>query len=157
MVGSSVTMMVETMSSEKLAKGSSVVTAANGNYFDPLAVVSEPVPESVGESAVTSGGVGDEDGLKVNIEKEEKKREIVLGRNVHTTCLAVTEPEADDESTGDKEAYMASVLARYKMNLTERTKHHLGMSDSFYSTYFSKFPFSFSRILDCYCSESTGI
>jgi histidine decarboxylase len=50
----------------------------------------------------------------------------VLGRNVHTTCLEVTEPEANDESTGDKEAYMASVLARYRKNLMERTKHHLG-------------------------------
>jgi histidine decarboxylase len=57
---------------------------------------------------------------------KQSGREIVLGRNVHTTCLEVTEPEANDESTGDKEAYMASVLARYRKNLMERTKHHLG-------------------------------
>ncbi|KAK6115055.1 hypothetical protein DH2020_007324 [Rehmannia glutinosa] len=38
----------------------------------------------------------------------------------------VTEPDADDESTGDKDAYMASVLARYRKTLMERTKHHLG-------------------------------
>lgn len=57
----------------------------------------------------------------------QKKREIVLGKNVHTTSLEVTEPDADDESTGDKEAYMASVLARYRRTLVERTKHHLGI------------------------------
>ncbi|CAI9763964.1 unnamed protein product [Fraxinus pennsylvanica] len=54
------------------------------------------------------------------------KREIVLGRNMHTTCLEVTEPDADDESTGDKEAHIASILARYRNTLLERTKHHLG-------------------------------
>ncbi|EXC19910.1 Histidine decarboxylase [Morus notabilis] len=79
--------------------------------FDPAAVVAEPLPP-----VVMSNGVG----------KEIKKREIVLGRNVHTTCLAVTEPEANDELTGDKDAYMASVLARYRKTLMERTKHHLG-------------------------------
>lgn len=71
--------------------------------FDPAAVVVEPVPDPVDE-----------------------KREIVLGRNVHTTCLEVTEPDADDEATGDKDAAMASVLARYRKTLIERTKHHLG-------------------------------
>ncbi|XP_050235029.1 serine decarboxylase [Mercurialis annua] len=54
------------------------------------------------------------------------KREIVLGRNVHTSCLEVTEPDANDEFTGDKDAYMAGVLARYRKTLMERTKHHLG-------------------------------
>ena len=58
--------------------------------------------------------------------KQNGKREIVLGRNVHTTCFTITEPDANDESTGDKDAYMASVLARYRKNLVERTKHHLG-------------------------------
>ncbi|KAK9989195.1 hypothetical protein SO802_029434 [Lithocarpus litseifolius] len=59
-------------------------------YFDPTAVINEPVVEE---------GNGD-------------KREIVvaIGRNVHSTCLAVIEPDADDELTGDREAYMASVL-----------------------------------------------
>ncbi|GAA0160521.1 hypothetical protein LIER_43523 [Lithospermum erythrorhizon] len=56
----------------------------------------------------------------------EKEREMVMGRNVHTTCLEVTEPEDDDDSTGDKEAHMAAVLARYRKTLVERTKHHLG-------------------------------
>lgn len=54
------------------------------------------------------------------------REEILLGRNVHTTCLAVTEPDANEEFTGDKEAYMASVLARYRKTLLERTKYHLG-------------------------------
>ncbi|KAM4088250.1 hypothetical protein ACB094_07G056700 [Castanea mollissima] len=73
-------------------------------YFDPTAVINEPVVEK-------SNG---------------DKREIVVGRNVHSTCLAVTEPDADDELTGDREAHMASVLARYMKSLLERTKHHLG-------------------------------
>ncbi|XP_008781392.2 serine decarboxylase 1 [Phoenix dactylifera] len=55
-----------------------------------------------------------------------KSREIVLGRNVHKLCFAINEPEADDEVTGEREAYMASVLARYRKSLIERTKHHLG-------------------------------
>jgi histidine decarboxylase len=81
--------------------------------FDPTTVIKEPVPPVV------------------------KNREIVLGRNVHTTCLAVTEPDADDELTGDREAYMASVLARYRKSLLERTKHHLGIQNFlFYSMRF---------------------
>lgn len=55
------------------------------------------------------------------------RREIVLGRNVHTASFAVKEPDADDEETGEREAAMASVLALYRRNLVERTKHHLGM------------------------------
>jgi ankyrin repeat protein len=31
--------------------------------------------------------------------QEMKKREIVLGRNIHTSCLEVTEPEDDDGET----------------------------------------------------------
>uniref|UniRef100_A0A0E0K0T4 Serine decarboxylase n=1 Tax=Oryza punctata TaxID=4537 RepID=A0A0E0K0T4_ORYPU len=54
------------------------------------------------------------------------RREIVLGRNVHTASFAVKEPDADDEETGEREAAMASVLALYRRNLVERTKHHLG-------------------------------
>lgn len=82
---------------------------SKASFLDPTSAVAKPVLESsciVGEA--------------------EKKREIVLGKNVHTTCLEVTEPDADDENTGDKEAYMAGVLAKYRKNLLERTKHHLG-------------------------------
>ncbi|KAJ0976585.1 hypothetical protein J5N97_012059 [Dioscorea zingiberensis] len=62
--------------------------------------------------------------------EENGKREIVLGRNVHTMCFTIDEPEADDEITGEKEAYMASVLARYRKSLVERTKHHLAATFS---------------------------
>lgn len=63
----------------------------------------------------------------VGKEENRTSREIVLGRNVHTMCLEVKEPEADDEITGEREAYMASVLARYRRSLVDRTKHHLGI------------------------------
>ncbi|KAK3012198.1 hypothetical protein RJ639_010893 [Escallonia herrerae] len=76
--------------------------------FDPTTVVKDDLPPVVADG------------------KEVKKREIVLGRNVHTTCLEVTEPDVDDEVTGERDAYMASVLARYRKSLVERTKHHLG-------------------------------
>ncbi|OAY23587.1 serine decarboxylase [Manihot esculenta] len=85
--------------------------------FDLSAVVDvEPLPPVVTADDV----VGSKDGKKQN------GREIVLGRNVHTECLEVTEPDANDDFTGDKEAYMASVLARYRKTLIERTRHHLG-------------------------------
>ena len=87
-----------------------------GLEFDPTAVVPELVPPVVTENG---GGVHE-------LKQKVAEREIVLGRNVHTSCLAVTEPEASDEFTGDKEAYMAGVLARYRKTLMERTKHHLG-------------------------------
>lgn len=91
--------------------------------FDPAAVAPEPVPAAVAEELIGNGAGGEEG-------KEAAdgggKRGIVLGRNVHTTCLAIEEPDANDEFTGDKDAYMAGVLARYRKTLTERTKHHLG-------------------------------
>jgi hypothetical protein len=40
--------------------------------------------------------------------------------------LEITEPEMDDEITGEKDAYMASVLSRYRKTLVEKTKYHLG-------------------------------
>ena len=63
----------------------------------------------------------------------EKPREIVLGRNVHSSCLEITEPDADDEVTGEREEYLASVLATYQKSMLERTKHHLG--NNFFSSY----------------------
>jgi len=84
------------------------------DHFDPTAVVPEPLPK-----------VEESDGELVN-GKSKGDREIVLGRNVHTTCLEVTEPDANDDFTGDKDAFMASILARYRKTLLERTKHHLG-------------------------------
>lgn len=81
----------------------------------------EPLPEELDPKAIPSD---------LDREGDGKIREIVLGRNVHTSCFEIMEPEADDEVTGDREAYMASVLARYRRSLTERTKHHLGMRSS---------------------------
>lgn len=113
MVGSGVELEATMSFNGSLANGKSVdrLTVADEESFDPTAVVVETVPP-----VVESNG---EDG--------QSRREIVLGKNVHTMCLEVTEPDADDESTGDKEAYMASVLARYRKTLVERTKHHLGI------------------------------
>lgn len=92
-----------------------------GDDFEPTAVVAEPLP-----SPVTNGiGADDKESLK-KTKLNGGEREMVLGRNVHTTSLAVTEPEVNDEFTGDKEAYMASVLARYRKTLVERTRNHLG-------------------------------
>lgn len=88
--------------------------------FDATSLVTDPVPSAV----VDNGGVNED----VQINKGKEKRLIVLGRNIHTMSLEVTEPDADDDVTGDREAYMASVLARYKRALTERTKHHLGLT-----------------------------
>lgn len=109
MVGTSA--VIESVSSAVIGK-----EVAADSRLD-LTTVAEPVPPVV-KSDDVDGAVND---------GEEQKREIVLGRNIHTTCLAVTEPDADDESTGDKEAYMASVLARYRKTLTDRTKYHLGI------------------------------
>ncbi|XP_078172160.1 serine decarboxylase 1-like [Carex rostrata] len=97
-----------------------------------LADKPEPLPEEFGPEKIGDplplanelNGFGEKERVNTGIEK--KKREIVLGRNVHTTCFSVVEPEADDEQTGDREAIMASVLARYRRSLVERTKHHLG-------------------------------
>ena len=97
--------------------------------FDPTAVAPEPLP-----LPVTNGTGADQE--EENLKKTKVvingggEREMVLGRNVHTTSLAVTEPESNDEFTGDKEAYMASVLARYRKTLVERTKYHLGNNDN---------------------------
>ncbi|KAK4271214.1 hypothetical protein QN277_019938 [Acacia crassicarpa] len=86
--------------------------------FDPTAVIKDPVPPVVENNGSVRG--------VTKMREDKSKREIVLGRNVHTSCLEVTEPDADDEMTGDRDAYMASVLARYRKSLMERTKHHLG-------------------------------
>ncbi|WJX21982.1 histidine decarboxylase [Trifolium repens] len=86
--------------------------------FDVAAIIKDPLPPVVAENGI--------DKVEGQINAGKERREIVLGRNIHTTCLEVTEPEADDEITGDRDAHMASVLARYRKSLTERTKYHLG-------------------------------
>lgn len=95
--------------------------------FDPTTVINDILPPVVNDAKLVNG--------------IEKPREIVLGRNVHTSSLEVTEPDADDEVTGEREAYMASVLARYRKSLLERTKHHLG--NNFFASY----------LVDCYVSD----
>ncbi|PWA45804.1 hypothetical protein CTI12_AA514440 [Artemisia annua] len=80
--------------------------------FDPTTVINDILPPVAIDAKLVNG--------------IEKPREIVLGRNVHTSSLEVTELDAEDEVTGEREAYMASVLARYRKSLLERTKHHLG-------------------------------
>ncbi|KAL6962439.1 histidine decarboxylase [Sarracenia purpurea var. burkii] len=115
---------------EGQAEAQAISTLSNGKVglsskdFDPTAVASELLPPVVASNAKIcngslDGGGGGREGKKV-------EREIVLGRNVHTTCLTITEPDEDDDSTGDKEAFMAGVLARYRKTLMERTKHQLG-------------------------------
>ncbi|CAK9187362.1 unnamed protein product [Ilex paraguariensis] len=106
------------------------VTAIVSDKFDSTAVISEALPSVTVLNGGTVNGDSRDGGGEfrngVLGECREKKREIVLGKNVHARCLEVTEPDADDEWTGDKEAYMASVLARYRKTLVERTNHHLG-------------------------------
>ncbi|CAA7409529.1 unnamed protein product [Spirodela intermedia] len=62
---------------------------------------------------------------KLGNENEGKKKN-ELERNLDSSSFEITEPDADDELTGDREAYMASVLAKYGHNLEERTKNQLG-------------------------------
>lgn len=88
--------------------------------FDPKSMIKDPIPPTF-ESNGSLNATG-------KMSEDKPKREIVLGRNIHTSCLEVTEPDADDEVTGDREAYMASVLAKYRRSLMERTKHHLGLA-----------------------------
>ncbi|CAN6438984.1 unnamed protein product [Victoria cruziana] len=95
---------------------------ATADDVEPLPVEFYPSETSnLADVGTINGGKAEEP-----LPGEGRKREIVLGRNVHTMCLEVTEPEADDEITGDREAYMAGVLARYRKSLIERTRHHLG-------------------------------
>ncbi|CAL0306116.1 unnamed protein product [Lupinus luteus] len=86
--------------------------------FDPTALLKDLLSPIMGEDVIVNGE------SETITEKDERK--IVLGRNIHTMFLEITEPDMDDEVTGEKEAYIASVLARYKKSLTEKTKYHLG-------------------------------
>ncbi|CAK9187364.1 unnamed protein product [Ilex paraguariensis] len=122
--------MVVTVGVESMSGLSNVkVTAIVSDKFDSTAVISEALPSVTVLNGGTVNGDSRDGGGEfrngVLGECREKKREIVLGKNVHARCLEVTEPDADDEWTGDKEAYMASVLARYRKTLVERTNHHL--------------------------------
>lgn len=85
----------------------------------------EPLPEEIDPKELVSP-MAFEPGVGAVEECINKKKEIVLGKNVHTMCYTIKEPEMDDDITGEREAYMASVLAIYRKSLVERTKHHLG-------------------------------
>ncbi|KAJ7974069.1 serine decarboxylase-like [Quillaja saponaria] len=45
---------------------------------------------------------------------------------MRASCFEITEPDPNDDFTGDKEAQMASLFARYKKALINRANHHLG-------------------------------
>ncbi|EHA8588466.1 putative Serine decarboxylase 1 [Cocos nucifera] len=82
------------------------------------------------------------------------------GRNVHTMCFAIDEPDADDEVTGEREAYMASVLARYRKSLLERTKHHLGYPynlDFDYGALGQLQHFSINNLVDPFIESKYGV
>ncbi|KAH9609006.1 hypothetical protein KSS87_020555 [Heliosperma pusillum] len=91
----------------------------NRKDLDPTAVVFEPVPRPLAYDDDIEDLVNNGHGIN------GKEKGIVLGRNVHSTCLDITEPEANDEVTGDKAAYMAGVLARYRQSLIERYPYNL--------------------------------
>ncbi|CAA7388441.1 unnamed protein product [Spirodela intermedia] len=110
MVGS---IVADAMRAEDVAAGKAEVLPEE---LDLAEVPEEAVAMGLPDAANEFGGAVERSGRK----------DISLGRNVHSTCFAVTEPDADDEETGDREAYMASVLARYRRSLVERTRHHLG-------------------------------
>ena len=84
----------------------------------PLDTLKKVVPPLENELQTTTADAKNTRG------KDTKK--FHLGRNLHASCLEITEPDMDDEITGEKDAYMASVLARYRKTLTEKTKYHLG-------------------------------
>lgn len=77
-----------------------------------------PVPEN-GQNSVENNG------------HAKGRKSFVLGKNMHSSSLEITEPDLDDEVTGEKDAYMAGVLARYRKSLMEKTKFHLGAESLF--------------------------
>lgn len=98
-----------------------------GDWVEPLPEEFDPVEicaPLTGTDADENGSVSSRSDNGQGSGNGEKK-EIVLGRNIHTSCLTITEPDVDDEITGEREGYMASVLAKYRRSLVERTKHHL--------------------------------
>ncbi|KAI5399869.1 hypothetical protein KIW84_057088 [Lathyrus oleraceus] len=53
--------------------------------------------------------------FRLSLNAGNEKREIALGRNIHTSCLEVTEPEDDDDIAGDRDAHMARPVAAIRM------------------------------------------
>ncbi|XP_026452339.1 serine decarboxylase 1-like [Papaver somniferum] len=83
--------------------------------------------DSVPESFIP-GGMTPENGV-ISREKTGENR---VRRNVHDATLshAITEPEADNENTEERDANMATVLAKYENYLLERVKHQLGYPEN---------------------------
>lgn len=104
-----------------LAPDSSIngTTKSLPEVLNSTAFISDHVALVAGENGISK--------VEAQNGTENGERKIVLGRNIHTMCLEISEPDIDDEVTGEREAYMASVLAKYKKTLTERTKYHLGL------------------------------
>jgi histidine decarboxylase len=106
------------------------VTVGAANGFSKkralAAVAAEEIPLDSLKTvlpALVSGQERDAAGEDVVV---EQTKNFVLGKNVHGTCLEITEPGVDDDVTGDRDAYMAGILARYRKTLVEKTKYHLG-------------------------------
>lgn len=93
----------------------------------PLAM-SEALPDEIPLDSLKTALPPLEDGRNVDvvIVKDSSKKNFMLGKDMHGSSLEITEPDHDDEVTGEKDAYMAGVLARYRKSLTEKTKYHLG-------------------------------
>ncbi|KAG0578732.1 hypothetical protein M758_4G043000 [Ceratodon purpureus] len=108
---------------------SAVVERSFSKKWAPTSQPVEPLPEEIpfeSLQTVLPALVNGQDGEAGDDVVVEQTQDFVLGKNIHGTCLEITEPEVDDEVTGDRDAYMAGVLARYRKTLVEKTKYHLG-------------------------------
>ena len=109
---------------------SAVVERSFSKKWAPTSQPVEPLPEEIpfeSLQTVLPALVNGQDGEAGDDVVVEQTQDFVLGKNIHGTCLEITEPEVDDEVTGDRDAYMAGVLARYRKTLVEKTKYHLGV------------------------------
>ena len=105
------------------ASSENLLEADSSPPFSPVSA--EPLPEEIPldslKAVLPSLGNGES-----SHQSGRGNKNITMGRNMHGSCLEITEPEMDDEVTGEKDAYMAGVLARYRKTLVEKTKYHLG-------------------------------
>lgn len=115
--------MVSTVEDVTMRRQMTPSKSLKRSSLPPSVAVSEALPDEISvdclKTALPLPGL--ENGSHVNV-----KKDFVLGKNMHGSSLEITEPEHDDDVTGEKEAYMAGVLARYRKSLTEKTKFHLG-------------------------------
>lgn len=107
-----------------------------------LSQPAEALPEEIPVESFKTILPGLVNGQSEEAEKDvvvEQTKNFVLGKNIHGTCLEITEPEMDDDVTGDRDAYMAGILARYRKTLVEKTKFHLGTHATVASILFYQF------------------